>query len=211
MVLWRVIKFRKWFRPPFFIPWFLTWGKWKVSSEKSVFITFDDGPNKDTTPWLLNFCKENNVKVTFFWLGKNIDCLPEFVKLAKAAGHNVGSHGYDHINAFEEKKELVKMNIKKGLELVPDNIFRPPYGLLHFPLAKKLSKNTPIIMWSWLSYDWDKSIADKRIIASLEKNIKPGDILVFHENDNSEKRIKRIFPSIVKIIHEKGLQTALIK
>lgn len=193
------------------MPWLMPWVIWRYSTKNKVYITFDDGPFDDTTPWLLDYCAKENIPITFFWLGENSVKNPDYMAQAKKAGHKVGSHGYYHFSGFDKSKLEVKENIKKGLALVPDNLFRPPYGEITRGVAKEITKTTPVVLWSWLSYDWDDEVDEKTILNSLTKTLKGGDILVFHENKKSEKRIKKIFPEAVKIIRNKGLEPALIE
>ena len=178
---------------------------WHSTNKNHVYVTFDDGPHEKITPWLLNLAREEGVKLNFFWLGKNVLNSPEIINTAKQDGHFVGNHGYDHLHYSRVSKEEYFENFKKGKDLFPDNAFRPPYGRLAPSIAKNIYPHSPIIMWSWLSYDWQKEMSNKKILQQLEKNVSGGDILVFHESDKTYDRIFELIPEVITILKKKGL------
>lgn len=199
------------FKLPFFVPWFLTKTKWNLKARNTVFLTFDDGPHPEITPWLLSFAKENDIPLTFFWLGENAEKNIDLIERAKKEGHVVANHGYEHLNSSKTDNEKYFNNYQKGKAIVPDNLFRPPYGKIKPSVRKIIAKHTPIIMWTRLSYDWDKKVSDQKIINKLTKGLIGGEILVFHENDKTKDRIKTLLPKVVEVIQEKGFNFAKIE
>ncbi len=177
----------------------------------NVCLTFDDGPHPEITPWLLDELKSNKIKATFFWLGSKIEKYPELFKRATAEGHLVGHHGDQHQSAKKLSFEEFKVNFDNSKALVKSDLFRPPYGNLNQKQAKYSLKNGEIVMWSWMSYDFDATISAEEIIQNAKHQIQDRDILVFHENEKTIHRIKEIIPTIIKIIQDKGLNFALVE
>lgn len=183
---------------------------WRFKNTGKVFITFDDGPHESITPWLLDFTEKEKVKLNFFWLGCNVKSNKIISKRVKDSDHFVGNHGFEHLNGRRLNKQAFLKNIKRAEELTSKRFFRPPYGIMKSSIKSELPKDMRIIMWSWLSYDWDASVSDEKILRSIKRNISNGSILVFHENDKTDGRIQRLFPRVIELLQEKGFTFGLI-
>ena len=106
----------------------------------------------------------------------------------------------DYLNSIEDASQYIK-----------SNLFRPPYGRMSRELDKVISKEYRIIMWSWLSYDYDHSVPVERILLKARNQIKAGDIIVLHDNLKVKDRIREILPALVEIIREKNLTFKVIR
>ena len=175
-------------------------------SINQVFLTFDDGPNPEITPWVLDYLKEKNIQATFFCVGSNIKRYPELFQRIKAEGHSVGNHTMNHDKGTKVSFQHYKESISETKKLVGNNLFRPPYGRINAWKSYQLSKEYKLIMWSWLSYDFDPSIEIFLILEKAKKQIKAGDILVLHDNPKVTDRVKELLPKLVEIIEQKGLK-----
>ncbi len=180
-----------------------TWNL-KVES-KQIFITFDDGPQPEITPWVLDLLASEAVHATFFCVGKNVNSNPELFERILNEGHAVGNHTMEH-GVFSRATEILYLqSITDAGILIPSKLFRPPYGKLGNNLARKISENYRIIMWSWMSYDFDESVSIQKILKQIKK-IKPGDILVFHDNVKSAQRLKILLPIIISSLKKSGFE-----
>ncbi|HZH85904.1 MAG TPA: polysaccharide deacetylase family protein [Brumimicrobium sp.] len=177
----------------------------------SVCLTFDDGPHPEITPWLLDFFKKNNIKVTFFWNGNLIEKHPELLKRAIREGHVVGHHGYKHESGKNLSLEAFEINFEQSKTLVDSDLFRPPHGDLNQKQAKYALNKGEVVMWSWMSYDFDLEVSTGHILQKAKKQIQNRDILVFHENEKTIHRIKEIIPVIIQIVRNKGLNFAQVE
>lgn len=195
---------------PSVLPWIFRGRTWNETSNDAVFLTFDDGPHVELTPWLLDFARKYQVKLNFFWLGKNVEQLPHLLEQAIHDGHRIANHGYTHLNSFNVNRAIYIQNMEKGQDFVPHQLFRPPYGRLSWRLAKKIKRTSKIIMWSFLSYDWDKNVSNDTILKTLKKKLKPGAILVFHESDKTQERFKELIPQVIEVIKARGLKMDLL-
>lgn len=176
---------------------------WRIKDGDAVYLTFDDGPT-ETTRWVLDLLKEEEIHATFFCVGNNLLRNPDLKDRILNEGHILGSHTMSHERATKTKVTAYSDSVESALELAGSALFRPPYGRL--PLAHKLRlpKEAKIIMWSWLSYDFDENVTPGKILERL-KSVKPGDILVFHDNEKVDQRIREILPSVIESLKMKGL------
>jgi len=185
-----------------------TWG-FSFASD-SVYLTFDDGPDPDLTAWVLDFLKEKGVKATFFCVGENVKKEPELFKRIMDEGHSVGNHSMKHEKGTKTAFEDYISSVQQASVLIPGDLFRPPYGRITLKQTKFLKKKYRIIMWNWLSYDFDRSVQIDTILEKA-KEIKSGDIIVLHDNPKTGDRLKLILPKLVEIIESKGLNFQSIK
>jgi peptidoglycan/xylan/chitin deacetylase (PgdA/CDA1 family) len=198
------------FRSPRFLSWFYPKRTWGFSStENTVYLTFDDGPDPEATSWVLDFLKTEGIRATFFCVGSNVIGNPDVYQRILAEGHSVGNHTMNHENGFQSSVEKYIASVDDCSQLVKTNLFRPPYGRMTKPQEKFLSEYK-IIMWSWLSYDFSAKVTAKKIIERAEQQICAGDILVFHDNAKTMKRLQEILPPVIESIRRKGLSFSQI-
>src|SRR5690554_1979939 len=153
---------------PQFVAWIFPRRIWFGLHPSSVYLTFDDGPHSEITPWLLAELKQHNIKATFFWNGNRIEDYPELLTQAIEEGHVVGHHGYFHQSAKTLSYEAFKENYNRSKTIVNSQLFRPPHGVLTRKQARFALKNGEVVMWSWMSYDFDENFPISKI---LEKEI----------------------------------------
>jgi peptidoglycan/xylan/chitin deacetylase (PgdA/CDA1 family) len=180
-----------------------TWGFSR--SEKAVYLTFDDGPDPQITSWILDFLQEKRLKATFFCVGENVLKHPEIFERIKREGHSVGNHSMNHVKGTETTFKSYIQNIEEANELIQSKLFRPPYGRMTLRQTIALKKDYQIIMWSWLSNDFNKKISSEEILKKATKQIRNGDIIVLHDNHKTAERIQLILPQLIQILRDKGL------
>lgn len=201
---------RKVFKTPLLLRWFYHRRVWGFSNSKKVFLTFDDGPTTALTEWILHELKEKNVKATFFCVGQNAKDHPELIDQIVKEGHAVGNHTMFHNNADKTSNVEYEDSTAEASQYIQSKLFRPPYGRLSLLKGRTILKNYKIIMWSWLSYDYDKSVSIELILKNAQKQIGPGDILVLHDNVKVNDRLKEILPAVIDIVRQKGLEFDVI-
>jgi peptidoglycan/xylan/chitin deacetylase (PgdA/CDA1 family) len=187
----------------------VTWGF--PLNNNSVYLTFDDGPHPEITPWVLDVLKQYHFKATFFCVGENVLKYPEIFKRILDEGHSIGNHTMHHENAFKVKYSSYIQSIMNARKQIPSKLFRPPYGKLTPLLYKKIRKEYKIIMWSWMAYDFDFSISTKTIHSKAIKQIRSGDIIVLHDNPKFKDRLKIILPDLLEILKKKNLNGIRLK
>jgi peptidoglycan-N-acetylglucosamine deacetylase len=194
------------FKTPRYFSWIFPRRLWGFSWNKNaVYLTFDDGPNPKLTPWILDLLEEKKLKATFFCVGENIQKFPELFERIKSEGHQIANHSMRHEKGTKTKWKDYRKSIDDVAKLVDNNLFRPPYGRITMWQSAKLAKQYKIIMWTWLSNDFDEKVPIQKILDKAQKQIKEGQIIVLHDNDNFEERVKIILPKIIEIVQSKGL------
>ncbi len=180
-----------------------TWGFSLNTNE--VYLTFDDGPHPDITPWVLDYLKTQNIKACFFCVGENVKRYPEIFQRILDEGHQVGNHTMYHTKSHKTSFQEYQKSIQEAAAYIPSNLFRPPYGRLSSLRARKIAEQYKIIVWSWLSYDFDDRVSISEILSKAEKQIVGGDILVVHDNPKFTLRQKELLPKLIDVVRKKGL------
>lgn len=198
------------FKPPRWTDRIFPRYTWRfLISEPTIFLTFDDGPNPEITPFVLDLLKRYNWKATFFCVGENIERYPEIAERIRNEGHEIGNHTQQHVNAFRVSREAYLDSYRAFENHSPTRLFRPPYGRIKKSLAEEILPTHKIILWSWLSYDYDLSVSNKTILKEVER-VKKGDILVLHDNAKIAERQKILLPELFKKLAEMGFESKVI-
>lgn len=201
----------RYFKTPHIVRWIFPRRVWSLSStNNAVYLTFDDGPNRGLTDWILDFLDRRNIKATFFCVGSNAREYPELLQRIHGSGHSIGNHTMNHEKNSEVEPDEYFQSIEEASKYVPSKLFRPPYGRLSMSDAIRIRKKYKIIMWSWLSYDFDEDISNEEILSNANEQIKPGDILVLHDNTKTSDRLKILLPQLVDLIEKKGFEFKVI-
>lgn len=191
-------------RPPRILDWIVPSLTWRFAvSEPVIFLTFDDGPNPEITPFVLDLLNQYQWKATFFCVGENCLRYPELLQRIIDEGHAIGNHTMKHENASKIDPKTYLESVKQFDAHFKTKLFRPPYGRISRVLSSKISKSHQIIMWSWLSYDYDLSYSTKRILQNAER-IVAGDIIVLHDNSKLTVRHQELLPNLFELIQSKG-------
>ncbi len=153
--------------------------------EKLLYLTFDDGPDPDSTPGLIDLLAVHNVKGLFFCDGRAAQKYPELVDLIIANGHITGNHGFDHLDGWRTSTKRYVEDISKANELTGSLFFRPPYGHMKIDQYRKLKDKFKIVLWDIMPYDFDNNFGSEKTLKVLMKKIRPGSIIVLHDTPAS--------------------------
>lgn len=207
-------------RPPFFLKWYyhnLIWHK--DTTEKVVYLTFDDGPIPNVTDFVLNTLNSFNIKATFFCIGDNISKHPKVFERIKQEGHTVGNHTYNHLKGWKTDDATYLENFWKCQELTGTNLFRPPYGRIkksqiselvgNWQLAagnelKTDNRELQIVMWDVLTGDFDLNLSPEKCYQNVIKNVRNGSIIVFHDSLKAWGRLEYALPKAIAFLLKKG-------
>lgn len=172
--------------------------------EKVIYLTFDDGPIRGLTEWVLDQLKSFNVKATFFCVGANILKNPAVFERVKSEGHVVANHTMFHTKGFKNTTGDYIREVEECKKLVENNLFRPPYGQLKRGQYKALiERGYKIILWDVISYDFEH-ISEKECTENVLKNTKNGSIVLFHDNVKAENNMKYTLPVFLQHFLERG-------
>ena len=184
---------------------------WKIpSAEKVIYLSFDDGPHPEATPFVLAALKKFNAKASFFCIGKNVEAHQNLYAQIIQEGHTVGNHTYDHVNGWKTNTAEYIQNIELAGKLIESNLFRPPYGRITRSQIHKIKadKNLPqeIIMWDVLSGDFDLTLSPENCTKNVIKNTSEGSIVVFHDSAKAMDRLRIALPKVLAHFSKLGYQ-----
>ena len=172
---------------------------WHIPSQKKeIYLTFDDGPEPEITPWVLQTLQQYNAKATFFCIGKNVQAHPTIYQQILSEGHSVGNHTYQHRNGWFTNTDTYLKDIERAGGCIDSKLFRPPYGKLKLLQYLRLSKKYSVVMWDVLSGDFDPTLPAEKSIFYLKKYTVPGSIVVFHDSIKASGTLKEILPELLK-------------
>jgi len=172
--------------------------------EKQIYLTFDDGPVPEVTPWVLDQLAAFNAKATFFCVGDNVSKHPKIHDRLIDEGHKVGSHTYNHLSGWGTENISYFHNVRRGAQLIKSGLFRPPYGRLKPSQIPFLSRHYNIIMWDVLSGDFDPKISDQQCLENVLHNTVSGSIIVFHDSIKAQAKLHYVLPRVLKHFAEAG-------
>ena len=181
---------------------------WEMpATEKVIYLTFDDGPHPEATPFVLTELKKYNAQATFFCIGKNVVGYPEIFQEVMTNGHAIGNHTYNHLNGWKTEDDLYLNDISLAQKHIASTLFRPPYGratkrqlrlLLNEPFGLKP------FMWTVLSGDFDEKVDGKKCLQNVIVNACSGSIVVFHDSKKALERLQVALPGVLKHFSEEG-------
>jgi peptidoglycan/xylan/chitin deacetylase (PgdA/CDA1 family) len=189
---------------------------WEVSTtDKVIYLTFDDGPTPEITDWTLKTLKQYNAQATFFCIGNNIKKHPKLFKSILDNGHLIGNHSNTHLKGWKTKKteyitdvescqNIINSEIKNSA-ISDTKLFRPPYGQIKPKQGKALmALDYKIIMWNVLSFDWDKTVSPETCLNNVISKSQSGSIIVFHDSIKAYKNLNYALPKVLDYFSERN-------
>lgn len=206
---------------------------WRMpATDPVLFLTFDDGPNPEVTPQVLDILKSHQAKATFFCVGENIIRHRDVYDKILAGGHTVGNHTFHHLNGWKTKTkdylfdvsrcgELLKTaNGKRDMNtlnskperahqlpcsiLPAPNLFRPPYGKLSPAQYIKIKSQYSIVMWDVLSGDYNTSLSGENCFTTVSQAARSGSIILFHDSIKAKERVLFSLPKVMDYFSNKN-------
>jgi len=195
-------------KTPSWLKWYYKSCIWHIdTSEKILYLTFDDGPHPSATPFVLEQLNQYKAKATFFCIGKNVEMHTGIYDQIIAEGHTVGNHTHNHLNGWKVKDQQYLSNIREAGGWIDSKLFRPPYGrITKFQLQQLAAEpyQMDTIMWSVLSADFDTSVTPKKCLSNVTLNAKPGSIIVFHDSEKAFDRMSYALPKVLDFFSQRG-------
>lgn len=173
----------------------------KRTKNKEIFLTFDDGPIPEATPWILDLLDQYNAKATFFMVGENIERYPEVYKEVIERGHAVGNHTRNHLNGWATLDKAYIENTAAAESLLAgasQKLFRPPHGRIKPSQYAKMKADYKIVMWDVLSGDFDRSISEEYCLKKTIGATQRGSIVLFHDSVKTIDLVKVVLPRYLK-------------
>jgi peptidoglycan-N-acetylglucosamine deacetylase len=174
------------FRPGFIAGWLFPEAIFRIpTDEKVIYLTFDDGPDPDSTPELINLLEKYNVKGLFFVNGRAAEKYPGLVRQIISGGHTVGNHGHSHFDGWKTSEKRYIEDVFKADGFTNSRFFRPPFGRMKIGQYRKLKEKYKIVFWDIMAYDFDNKFGMEKSFQVLKKKIRPGSVIVLHDTPSS--------------------------
>ncbi|MBQ7941229.1 MAG: polysaccharide deacetylase family protein [Muribaculaceae bacterium] len=199
-------------QPPLFYRILFPECVWRLHKKrKCVYLTFDDGPIPEVTPWVLDTLDRYGVKATFFCVGDNVKRNPGLFEEIKRRGHSVGNHTMNHLQGMKVTARRYLRNVAEANMLIKSPLFRPPHGLLKWAQSNVLREHFTIVMYDVVSRDYSRKLTGEQVLKNIKRYVRKGSIIVFHDSLKAEKNMKYALPKAIEWLMEKGYSIERIK
>lgn len=176
-----------------------------------VYLTFDDGPIPEVTPWVLDVLDEFQAKATFFMVGQNVERYPGLLKEVKRRGHRAGNHTLHHIRGLGLSKDIYLQDAEAGEMLTGSKLFRPPHGYISPAQLRAVKDKYRVVMYDLVTRDYDARLSPDRVVDNVKKYARDGAIIVFHDSLKSFDRLRLALPESLRWLREQGYEFALLE
>ena len=194
-------------QPPQFIRRLYPRACWRMdSSERTVYLTFDDGPIPEVTPWVLDVLDKYKIKATFFMVGDNVRKHPDEYKMVIERGHRIGNHTYNHLKGIEQRTSRYVANIDKADCHLTTDLFRPPHGLMRRRQYRTLCERYRIIMWDLVTRDYNPKLTGEQILGKVKRYARPGSIITFHDSLRATHNLYYALPRAIEWLLAEGYE-----
>lgn len=173
---------------------------------KKIYLTFDDGPIPDVTPWVLDVLDSYGIKATFFCVGENVVRYPELYQSILERGHRTGNHTYNHVRGLFRNSEKYLANIELAGKYIDSNLFRPPHGDMKWSQLRKLRKQYQVVQWDVISRDYNPDLKPEEVLEIVKRYTRNGSIIVFHDSIKAERNMRYAMPKAIEYLHSNGYE-----
>lgn len=181
---------------------------WRIKRKrrKVVFLTFDDGPIPEVTPWVLDLLDKYGIKATFFMVGDNVRRHPELLEEVKARGHSYGNHTMHHLQGFKVSCVRYMRDITEAAYYIDSPLFRPPHGLIRWAQAKAIKNHYNIVMYDLVTRDYSKKLNPEQVLANVRRYVRNGSVIVFHDSLKARKNMQQALPQAIEWLKAEGYE-----
>lgn len=177
-----------------------------VAGRKTVYLTFDDGPEASTTPFVLDTLDRFGCKATFFMVGENVGRHPGLVEEIAARGHAVGNHAMRHLKGLKTSTRRYIADIEKESALLPTRLFRPPDGFMRPRQYLELRRRYRIVMFDVVTRDYDPRLSPNQVMENLTRHVGDGSIVVFHDSLKARRNLLGVLPKALEWLKQNGYE-----
>ncbi|WP_276497029.1 polysaccharide deacetylase family protein [Pontibacter litorisediminis] len=171
---------------------------------KVLYLTFDDGPIPEVTPWVLELLEKYSAKATFFCVGENVAKHPQLAQQALRQGHKLANHTFNHLKGWQtplrqyvQNTERCQQELEK-LQPGAPKLFRPPYGRITGKQAQELRHGYELVMWDVLTNDYDQRLSPEECLRQSIISTQSGSIIVFHDSLKAQRNLMYALPRYVE-------------
>lgn len=178
----------------------------KIKRRKVAFLTFDDGPIPEVTPWVLDTLDHYGVKATFFMVGDNVRRYPGLIEEVRRRGHTVGNHTMHHLQGMKVTSRTYMRDITEADALIDSPLFRPPHGILRWAQAAAIKNHYNIIMYDLVTRDYSMKMRPQQVLANVKRYARNGSIIVFHDSLRAQRNLRYALPRAIQWLKLQGYE-----
>lgn len=175
-----------------------------VKEVPTVYLTFDDGPIPEVTPWVLDVLDRYGIKATFFMVADNAARYPELLEEVRRRGHSIGNHTYHHLQGAKVSTRSYLRDVTAADRLLQSRLFRPPHGWLLPRQARALNKKYRIVMYDLVTRDYSRRLDADKVLANVRRYARDGSVIVFHDSLKSLSRLREALPASIEWLMKQG-------
>lgn len=199
-------------QPAIWLRWLYPHALWRMDKrDRAIYLTFDDGPIPEATPFVLDTLSHYGVKATFFMVGDNVRKHPELFQRVLSEGHMVGNHTLNHISSGKHGQKTYGENVEKANRLIHSHLFRPPHGWMRMPQYWKLRRKYTIVMWDLVTRDYSKWMTSDDVLNNVKRYARPGSIITFHDSLRSIDKLRSALPRSIEWLKDQGYEFRLLE
>ena len=192
-------------QPSFWLRWMFPKAAWRMDkNERTVYLTFDDGPIPQATPFILDTLRAFDAHATFFMVGDNVRKYPYLFQQILDEGHQVGNHTFNHLGGLKHLTKTYIENTEKANQLIGAHLFRPPHGWMRPPQYYFLRQKYQIVMWDLVTRDYSKWLTAEDVVNNVKNYTRNGSIITFHDSLKSIDKLKTALPASLEWLREQG-------
>lgn len=201
-------------QPPLLYRVFFPGALWRIPSapgeQPTVYLTFDDGPIPEVTPWVLDQLSQRDIHATFFMVGDNVRKHPDVFRQVVGAGHTIGNHTYHHIQGLHSSTQQYLSDTSEANELIQSSFFRPPHGHLKWAQYRAVCQQYQVVMWDVVPHDYSRHFSPERTLSNVTNYVRNGSIIVFHDSLKAERNLRYALPRALDWLLEHGYRFSLL-
>lgn len=181
---------------------------WRIKRRgaKVVYLTFDDGPIPEVTPWVLDLLDKYGIKATFFLVGDNVRRSPELFEEIKRRGHSYGNHTMHHLQGMKVTTLRYMRDITEADSLIDSTLFRPPHGILRWAQAAAIKNHYNIVMYDLVTRDYSRKLTPERVLENVKRYARNGSIIVFHDSLKARENLIYALPRAIEWLKSQGYE-----
>lgn len=193
-------------QPPIFYRLLFTEAWWRVKrrGRKVVFLTFDDGPVPEETPWVLDLLDKEGIKATFFMVGDNVRRHPELLEEVKRRGHSYGNHTMHHLQGIKESNQRYFRDITEASDLIQSTLFRPPHGIMWPGQARLIKRHYNVVMYDLVTRDYSRKLNGEQVLRNVKRYARDGSLIVFHDSLKALDNLRYALPRAIEWLQQEG-------
>ena len=192
-------------QPAVYLRWLYPKALWRMDRrERAVYLTFDDGPIPESTPFILDILRRFGVRATFFVVGDNVRKYPDLFQQIIDEGHLVGNHTHNHISGFRHTVRDYMFNVEKANAYIRSHFFRPPHGWMRLAQYAWLSRRYKVVMWDVVTRDYSKWMTADDIVNNVKRYVRNGSIITFHDSLKAIDKLHTALPQSLQWLTEQG-------